>query len=493
MYLTNVWRERPMRRHNQRNAIHSNRQSDRKVMSRLCDYTRNLFRQRRQRRNEDIHKNAIESNPQTKAIAKDSMDRYDDNVCQLLLSYLPFEDRFRYEGVSKQWQRVLYETIDEIVVDHQMVSTMIATETAKYKIFFVKPNGEFFMTSMLNKCPNIKSIDIRSDADATRVVFKLMFGLKRNYPNLREIQFKNQELDPIWTKWVFTVFGPMITRMVINPKCDHIKYINECPKLTTLSTTFLDLMFSPDGQLLTKNLKALTTNLEVSISDERFSTFMDHNLSLQLLVIRIDGIIGSANTVRKMMAQLSRLSQLKTFAVHINDTHSLGYSLCDSLKTIGQMCGQLKAFQFKCIQYSEYRTEILKSIEFMPHLKQLYFNGSPFYITESEGMFESMKGWPQLHHLHLYSLDINYQLFQQIETNLPKLQRLAICDRKGRINSKCLESLATLSHLKSLYITNTTEKLRNMRSGLTAITKKCRKLSSIQIRDTNGELIYYYS
>ncbi|CAG2116734.1 unnamed protein product, partial [Medioppia subpectinata] len=36
---------------------------------------------------------------------RQSMDRFGDDLCQLLLSYLSLEERFRYEEVSKQWQR----------------------------------------------------------------------------------------------------------------------------------------------------------------------------------------------------------------------------------------------------------------------------------------------------------------------------------------------------------------------------------------------------
>ncbi|CAG2165056.1 unnamed protein product [Oppiella nova] len=45
---------------------------------------------------------------------KDSLDRFGDDLCRLLLSYLPLEDRFRYECVSKQWQRLIYETQTEL-------------------------------------------------------------------------------------------------------------------------------------------------------------------------------------------------------------------------------------------------------------------------------------------------------------------------------------------------------------------------------------------
>ncbi len=35
-------------------------------------------------------------------------DRIDDDLCQLLLSYLSIEDKIRFECVSKQWKELVY-------------------------------------------------------------------------------------------------------------------------------------------------------------------------------------------------------------------------------------------------------------------------------------------------------------------------------------------------------------------------------------------------
>ncbi|CAG2103002.1 unnamed protein product [Medioppia subpectinata] len=50
-----------------------------------------------------------EDNKQRQIYAKNSMDRFGDDLCELLLSYLSFEDRFRCECVSKQFQRTIFE------------------------------------------------------------------------------------------------------------------------------------------------------------------------------------------------------------------------------------------------------------------------------------------------------------------------------------------------------------------------------------------------
>ena len=43
-----------------------------------------------------------------KVYAKDSMDRFGDDLTEEVLQYLTFEDKIRLECVSKQWQRLIY-------------------------------------------------------------------------------------------------------------------------------------------------------------------------------------------------------------------------------------------------------------------------------------------------------------------------------------------------------------------------------------------------
>ncbi len=42
-------------------------------------------------------------------LRRDSMsDRICDDLCELLLSYLSFEDKIKFECVSKQWQKLIF-------------------------------------------------------------------------------------------------------------------------------------------------------------------------------------------------------------------------------------------------------------------------------------------------------------------------------------------------------------------------------------------------
>ena len=48
------------------------------------------------------------SNTQMKVYPKNSFDRFGDDLTELILQYLTFEDKVRLECVSKQWRRLVF-------------------------------------------------------------------------------------------------------------------------------------------------------------------------------------------------------------------------------------------------------------------------------------------------------------------------------------------------------------------------------------------------
>ncbi|CAG2163787.1 unnamed protein product [Oppiella nova] len=55
-----------------------------------------------------------------KVYPKDSLDRFGDDLYELLLSYLSFEDRFRYECLSKQSKRCIFTTQSELIITREL-------------------------------------------------------------------------------------------------------------------------------------------------------------------------------------------------------------------------------------------------------------------------------------------------------------------------------------------------------------------------------------
>ncbi|CAG2112357.1 unnamed protein product, partial [Medioppia subpectinata] len=85
---------------------------------------------------------------QPKIYSKDSLDRFGDDLCELLLSYFPFKDRFRCECVSKQFQRTVFGSVVDINIDDRFMS----------KILYKKRVNNQKLVSIAIKCPNIETI-----------------------------------------------------------------------------------------------------------------------------------------------------------------------------------------------------------------------------------------------------------------------------------------------------------------------------------------------
>ncbi len=48
----------------------------------------------------------------------DSFERFCDDLCQLLLSFLPISDKIKFECVSKQWKRLIFNRKQKLIINY---------------------------------------------------------------------------------------------------------------------------------------------------------------------------------------------------------------------------------------------------------------------------------------------------------------------------------------------------------------------------------------
>ncbi len=65
----------------------------------------------------------------SKIYSKYSFDRYGDDMCELILSYLSFEDKIRFECVSTQFCRLVYQKQYELIIDEKFFNKLKQTDT----------------------------------------------------------------------------------------------------------------------------------------------------------------------------------------------------------------------------------------------------------------------------------------------------------------------------------------------------------------------------
>ncbi|CAG2170217.1 unnamed protein product [Oppiella nova] len=157
---------------------------------------------------------------------KDSFDRFGDDLCQLLLSYQTFKDRFRHECVSTQFRRLVYRSLQVVTIDDRLVNQMKKTSLSGRKVL-----DSAIMASVLKKLRHIQCLDI-SDISRTH---------KQSYASLAELQELCQQIRTIhcnfdirFEKPFVEAFGPKITGIAWKSSVNG-SYLNLCHNLSEVN------------------------------------------------------------------------------------------------------------------------------------------------------------------------------------------------------------------------------------------------------------------
>ncbi|CAG2172158.1 unnamed protein product [Oppiella nova] len=143
--------------------------------------------------------------------SKDSFERFGDDLCEVLLSYLSFEDRFRYECLSKQFRRLIYTTLSELTIDRKIMKNIVKADNFGDNYF------EFNILSQIaKKCPNLQRIDCSQLRPNERPVFAAIHALRDNCPHLRHYYCTFHGSDDRLIGPLFTRFGQICRSILVN-------------------------------------------------------------------------------------------------------------------------------------------------------------------------------------------------------------------------------------------------------------------------------------
>ncbi|XP_054155930.1 uncharacterized protein LOC128954379 [Oppia nitens] len=418
----------------------------------------------------------------TTAKKKDSFDRFGDDLCQLLLQYLPIDDRLRLQSVSKQWLTLIFITQTDLVFDGKLLETMSLNSMRDYY-----PTIRLFKL-IVRKCPNITAVTINVGstlAGAVHMMNRFINLLTKNSNRLKHLSIKFDYYDLLVIGRMFDQLFWRFGRQLQTFKFDgnnhefnkqlFYKVIDGLPNLKTLditndnnseSTVQLNDIFIDNNMyyLLPKSLQSLNIKLD-ELSMPLFRNFANNfghqliSLTIQLdesIVVDEDEDDEWSVNLKPLLTgfrQMPRLRQLK-FELPMDFGPQFTVNL---FSTIGRNCRQLKS-----IDYSPKFSNILtiKRIfakinkHMSKQLRQLTVDCSPDYdcneLSLTSRLLNRLHG---LTHLTL-RLDkwqiIGNQFFQDIHRNLPRLQYL-YCDRAS-ITRQSIASIGQLTHLTDVYL-----------------------------------------
>ncbi|CAG2101739.1 unnamed protein product [Medioppia subpectinata] len=199
--------------------------------------------------------------------AKNSMDRFGDDLYTLLVSHLHIEDMFQLECVSKQFQRTVFRSVVDIDFDDQFI------QRQDFPIFTT-------MNKIIKKCRNIQTIDFIDIEENNEYFLEVLPEILHKFPNLRQI-YCNLSLNS--NRWIGHL-APLITRncqkqwprlQVLSIRCqyfngqclDHISRLPALQKLVIYHNWKNDLSDDDFEDLLSRSIKL--KNIKIHVNNEK--------------------------------------------------------------------------------------------------------------------------------------------------------------------------------------------------------------------------------
>ena len=395
-------------------------------------------------------------------------DRFCDDLCEDILQYLSLEDKLRFECVSKQFQRTVFQRQYELYIKVQTLDSI--------KV-------------VLKKCPNITSIffDGRQVNDKVNKVFKLVV---ENCNNLSEIDLSEVINDSNLQEF-YRKFGTTI-KSVGSYIQDFID-LNRFPNIEEVWITYL-YDHSIIAQWKLAKLKQLIIVFGLDHDEENMlKLFIDKFPTLKHLIVCVDS--SDENAIYKSLKNISNLKHLIHFGFF--NSGKINKTFCDLLKQMANNCQNLKNIDCSFFNINDQKTDIrqlLSQLKAFPALKRLSLD---LISIDNEGednidvnqlfSFELFKGFENITHLSLSfgrtQQTLKESILKKIDSYLPKLQYLQITntfDTTPERVTQMAEILSRLSRLQTLKL--------EFKSGVDfkpieeQITKKCRKIKEINIQ-----------
>ncbi|XP_054155931.1 uncharacterized protein LOC128954380 [Oppia nitens] len=394
--------------------------------------------------------------------AKDSFDRFGDDLCQLLLTYLPIDSRLRLQSVSKQWLALIFNTETHLVFDDKLLKLF-----DKKSLINNKKQTLNLFKSIVKKCPNITTVIINDfNGDYFKLLNNKKYCSRLTHISLKHIRhnFRNsygKSFDLFCQR-----FGKQLQTFKINgyrikgadlwfPKC-----MNSFRNLKTLDINIqgismrYDVIFA-DNKLysLPKTMKSFTLRLDnnsIKLFTKFTTTYGQQIKSLNLF----GDDLNDENTFNTLTSGLSQMGQLKQLAISL-PYYLVADQIIELLTTIGRRCRQLKQFSYTTIvsRIDLNQIFVLIAKHMSPQLRRLSVDCYHKYDKQLPLTSDSLKRLHRLTHLTLRVYNwqiIGNSFFSNIYRILPRLQYIH-CDCVS-INAESIIALGQLAHLTDVYL-----------------------------------------
>ena len=283
-------------------------------------------------------------------------ERICDDLSEVILQYLSLEDKFRLEGVSKQFQRTVFQRQYEL-----------------YN-YYIENEGLDLFEALLKKCPNITSIELdRHDPDILNQVFALIIENCNNLSEvivLTDIILNDSNLEKFHQKFGTTIKCLQFDRELID--------LNLFPNIEKLIITDFYLDLSTINELKLAKLKQLEIFVDKG-QELVLHKVIDNFRTLKHLSLTFCS--DDEKAIYKSLMSISSLKHLIQF--RLKPFFVYNKQFCDLFKQMEKNCKNLKSIDcnFEINDQNLEIRQLLSYLKAFPALKRLEL---AFYLINNE-------------------------------------------------------------------------------------------------------------
>jgi hypothetical protein len=387
---------------------------------------------------------------------KDSIERFDDNLVEFILQYLPLSEKVLFESVSNQWKKVIYNKQTEFELNRRETENMNTLNkllkpvvikdwvTGYANSLGYKAIEKHSLESILKKCIFIKNIEIDCYIDGEDLK---IFG--KYCPYLESIKceaigFNEQNLVDFGLKYGYRLKKIYFYKSIYGSAFIK-KFLKFCLNLTEIHcrdcATFIskEKLFLPELQIINSlDLK------EKNFNDLKIMCDKYHDKLRKIQVYS-----HSLESIRPLdlMSNIIRFQNLEKLELRIDFVvETIEQIIDDYIKRLAENCSQLKDLDLRIYNENLVTDQIFYAFEKFSSLVKLVF-----IINNSEKKFEgSVECFRFCTNLKLFNIGykgLNDNFFKDIHLFLPKLRIVQIY-YELELTDETIFSLSNLKNLK---------------------------------------------
>ena len=396
------------------------------------------------------------SNTQMKVYPKNSFDRFGDDLTELIVSYLWFEDKVRLECVSKQWRRLVFNKQFVIEINKNLEDNRIEKHNSMNKLLTVINNKSCVknqsLESLLKKCSNIKKVILRRTFDSS-----VLSLIGRYCPNIKSLTYYLKVNDKALS--FFQQYGHKLEELNLHFKNEITEqYLRHCPNLKNIFIQDQSFRFPQDMEFLPK-LERIKFNITTfpylnnsNVKDVKIIKNLSDKYSRRLKTLNVTLNKLTEEELKTHIDYICRFENLQSLTLQFTSCESKE-PIDDCLSLIGQKCNKILKLDLSIGYGLPISDRFFDTFAIFEDIKKLRINLPIISNTVLSGSVECFK-----HCKQLIELDINYRklredFFANIASFVPKLQSLKIGIDKQFSPSfiKCFHLMKSLKSVEMSY------------------------------------------